>query len=239
MKQAQIKTSINLLIEVACCMIEIHGEATEGFQICKKAVNYLAKDAPELLEHFEKEIKKAKKLKGNKSYVINGYPEKFADMHMVIALLKVLANGPDAPAETLNNASDMIADFYDIKIRGSIHFITEQACCLIQAQGKIPTGKAGEDLEICKKTMQFLTKDDPELMQAFNERMNAVKHDPDADYDTEQYDGKNAEIRNAVAELITHANAPETTAEQSEILNRAVEMIAVFYGIDDILPNAA
>ena len=92
---------------------------------------------------------------------------------------------------------------------------------------------------IAKQTMQFLTKDDPELMQAFNERMNAVKHDPDADYDTEQYDGKNAEIRNAVAELITHANAPETTAEQSEILNRAVEMIAVFYGIDDILPNAA
>jgi hypothetical protein len=239
MEHDQIKTSINLLTEVACCTIDVHGEATEGFQICEKAVGYLTKDNTKLLENFKKEIKKAKNLKDNKSYVMKGYAEKLDDIRMVIALLKNLAKAHDAPAEMLNSASDMVMDFYDVDIRGSIHFITEQACYLIQAQGKEPSGKAAEDLEICKNTMHFLTKGDPDLMQAFNERIEAVNHDPDADYNTDEYDGKKTDIRNAVAELTSHAKDPETTTEQSEMLNQAAEMIAVFYGMDDILPNAA
>jgi len=239
MKQDQIRSSVNLLTEVACCTFDIHGEATESFQICEKAVGYLAKDAPELLKHFKTEAEKVKSLKGADAYNTNDYPEKADDIRMTIALLDNLAKEPDAPAETLNGATEMLTDFYDVEIRGSIQLITEQACCLLQAHGKEPKGKAGEDLEICKQAMDFLTKGDPELMQNFTDRMDAVKHDPEADYNTEQYDGKKADIRNAVAQLVNHAKDPETPAEQGEILNQAAEMIAVFYGMNDALPNAA
>ena len=83
--------------------------------------------------------------------------------------------------------------------------------------------------------MRYLVKDDPELLQSFKERTGAVKHDPNADYETEQYDGKQADMRKAVTYLANLANENETPAEKGELLSRGARLIAEFYGAEDVL----
>ena len=118
------------------------------------------------------------------------------------------------------------------EIKKAVYFLTEQVCCLKQAHGK-----ETEDTNICEKAVRFLTKGDPKLMQQFKERTAAVKHDPNADYDTEQYEGKDADIRAAIANLAKLAIDPGTAAEKGELLNKGASMIAEFYGMEDLLPE--
>jgi hypothetical protein len=77
-----------------------------------------------------------------------------------------------------------------------------------------------------------LAKDDPEPLQTLKERVAATSHDPHADYDTEHYDGKENDIRNALAELINTAKDPGTPAEKAEVLKQAAQIIAEFYGME-------
>ncbi|MCL2853110.1 MAG: hypothetical protein FWE20_08780 [Defluviitaleaceae bacterium] len=118
------------------------------------------------------------------------------------------------------------------QIKNSIYFISEQARCLIQAQG---TEYA--EVEICEQAVRYLAKDDPALLQTFKERTDGVQHDPGADYDTEQYEGKEADTRRAIIDFIAIAKEPGTPADQAEILTQLAQMIAEFYGMEDALPE--
>ena len=69
------------------------------------------------------------------------------------------------------------------EIKKAIYFLTEQASCLLQAHGK-----ETKHFKICEQAVHYLVKGDPELLKPFKERMAVTTHDPDADYDTEQYD---------------------------------------------------
>ena len=236
MNQEQIKTAARLLTEVACCTIDIHDEFTEGVQVCEAAVGYLAKDAPELLGSFKKATTEALQNKGG-NYTTKQYSEKSDDLRRAIRLLETCAKTPDAPAEetvTLNKAARLIADFYDVETRGSAYFLTEQACFLIQGQGK-----DSEDAKICEQALCLIINGNAEQMQAFNKRTAATNYAPDADYDTEQYEGKKTDIRHAVADIMSFVGSPDITAEQKEMLEQAADMIAEFYGMGEELAGAA
>ena len=120
------------------------------------------------------------------------------------------------------------------EIEKAVYFLTEQVCCLKQAHGK-----ETEDTIICEKAVRFLVKGDPKLLQPFKERTAAVKYDPNADYDTEQYEGKDADICATVANLFRLSKDPGTPAENGELLNHGARMIAEFYGMEDALPETA
>jgi hypothetical protein len=111
--------------------------------------------------------------------------------------------------------------------KDSIYFITEQACCLAQS-----TGRETEHFKACEQAVRYLAKGDPEILQSFAELTEAVKLDPDADYDTEQYEGKDADVRAAVAELELIAKDPGTPAEDAKALKHTADIIADFYGLE-------
>lgn len=118
------------------------------------------------------------------------------------------------------------------RIKNAVYFLTEQACCLLQAQGE-----KTEHFNICEEAVRYLVKGDPELLQPFKERTSTVKHDPNADYETEQYDDKSADIRTAIEYLASLAKEPGTPAEKGEILSQGARLIAEFYGEEDALPQ--
>ena len=120
------------------------------------------------------------------------------------------------------------------EIKNAVYFLTEQAYCLAQARSK-----ESEFFKLCEEAVRYLVKGDPELLLPFKERTDAVKYDPDADYDTEQYDGKEADMRLAITCLANLAKAPGTPAEKSDILTRTARLIAEFYGAEDMLPETA
>lgn len=230
MNQEQCKTAAQLLTEVAGCTIEVHNEITGDVRVCEAAVGYLAKDAPALLEDFKKTTDTVLQNEDS-DYSVKPYAGKSDDLRTAIRLLETLAKSFKKPAEEkemLNKAARLVADFYDVESRGSAYFLTEQACCLIQAQGKEST-----DAKICEQALRFITHDDAAQMKAFKERTEATAHAPDADYDTEQYDGKKTDVRHAVADITSYANIPDTPIDQKEVMVQAAEMIAEFYGMDD------
>jgi hypothetical protein len=236
MNQEQIRTAVNLLTEVACCTIEVHNEVTEDVRVCEATVGYLAKDDPTLANDFKKTTAIVLQDKDS-DYTMKQYDGKSDDLRRAIRLLETLANATDAPAEEkemLTKAARLLVDFYDVEVRGSAYFLTEQACCLTQAQGK-----DSKDAELCKQALRLITKDDPAQMQAFTARTSATKHNPDADYDTEQYEGKETDIRHAVTDIMGFAGTPDIPAGQKEVLKQAAEMIASFYGMDEELLKAA
>jgi hypothetical protein len=236
MNKEQIRTTAKLLTEVACCTIEVHDKVTDDVRVCEAAVGYLAKDDPTLPEDFKKATNTVLQDKGS-NYQTEQYDGKGDDLRNAIRLLDSLAKSLNTPAEekeTLNKAARLVADFYDVANRGSAYFLTEQACLLIQAQGK-----ECEDAKICEQALRFITHDDAVQMQAFKDRTDATNHDPTADCDTEQYDGKKTDVRHAVADIMDYASIPDTPIDQHEVLKQAAEMIAEFYGMDEELLGAA
>jgi len=230
LSQDQNYIATKLLTEVACCIIDINGKVTEDVQLCENAVSYLSKDDPALLKDFEERTGKVKEYDGSKPYVGDVYIQMPDNQRRVIWILKNLTKDPDIPmeqVEMLSKVSRLITDFYDVENRNSIYFITEQACCLIQAQGK-----ESKDLKICEQAIRFLVKGDPELLQEFKERTNAMSHDPEADYNVEEYDGKRVDVYNAITDLMNLAKAPDTAAKQGEMLQQAAQMIEKFYGME-------
>ena len=236
MNQEQRKTAVELLTEVACCTIEVHDEITEDVRVCEATVDHLSKETPELLESFKKTTAEVLQDRNN-DYTMKQYDGKGDDLRIAVRLLETLAKAPDAPAEeteTMSKATRLIVDFYDMDIKDSTYFLTEQACCLIQAQGK-----ESKDARICEEALRLITKDDPVQIQVHKKRTDATKHNPDADYDTEDYEGKKTDIRHAVADIMGYAGTPDIPAEQKNVLEQAAEMIASFYGMDEELLGAA
>jgi len=100
-------------------------------------------------------------------------------------------------------------------------------------------GKKTKDIEVCEQAVGFLVGGNAIALRHFNELLDATKHDPDADYDTKDYDGKGSDIRTAVTELTDIANSPCTQAEHGKVLIEAAQMIAEFYGVDGELLGVA
>ena len=219
-----------LLTEVACCTIEVYDETTDNVHICEIAVGYLAKDNPELLTSFM-QAKETTLQNKDSNYVTDQYDSKSDDLRIAVRLLETLAKAPDAPAEqteTMTKAARLIIDFYDTDIKDSLYFIIEQACTLIQAQG-LET----KHLRNYESALEIMSKGDAEQMRNFNSKALATEHNPDADYNTEDYDGKKTDIRHAVADMMSKANSPNTPAEQREVLTEVAGGIADFYGLAD------
>jgi len=222
--------TVRLLTEVACCTIEVHNSTTDDVQICETTISYLAKENPELLTSFM-QAKDTTLQNEDTDYTMKQYDGKSDDLRIAVRLLETLAKAPKALAEekeTMTKAARLMVDFYDMDIKDSFYFITEQACTLIQAQGS-----ESKHLALCEQAMELMSKDDAEKIKTFKSQTLAVKHDPDADYDTEDYDGKKTDIRHAVADIMSLANSPDTPAEQKEVLTEVADGIADFYGMDD------
>ena len=219
-----------LLTEVACCTIEVHNDTTDVVQVCETAIGYLAKDNPELLTNFI-QTKDTTLQNEDADYIMKQYDGKSDDLRIAVRLLETLAKAPNASAEEkeiMSKAARLLVDFYDMDIKDSLYFITEQACTLIQAQGS-----ESKHLTLCERAMEFMSKGDAEKIKVFNNKTLTIKHDPDADYDIEDYDGKKTDIRHAVADIMSLANSPETPAELKEVLTKVADGIADFYGVAD------
>ena len=230
------KTAIRLLTEVACCTIDIHDEITEDVRVCEAAVGYLTEGDPTPVEDLKKATNTILQDKDS-DYQTEQYDGKSDDLRRTIRLLESRAKSLNTPAEEkepLNKSARLIADFYDVETKGTIYFLTEQACCLIQAQGK-----ESEDAKVCEQALRFITNNNAEQMQTFKDRTEATSYAPDADYDTEQYDGKITDVRHAAADIMSYANIPYTPVDQKEVLAQAAEMIAAFYDVDVDLAETA
>jgi NTP pyrophosphatase (non-canonical NTP hydrolase) len=261
MSNTEAKEAIHFLTEQACLNIWIMGWTLtdKNFNDFEEAVTYLAKDEPELMQRFKEYTNTAMSDEAhNREYDANNYGGKAPDVHREITNLTALANSSDIPEkakDVLNRVICYITDFHDADealihdagetaatsdknkrstIEKAIYFLTEQAHCLIQARGK-----DNEHFKICEKAVRYLTKGDPELLQPFKERTSDVKHDPDADYDTEQYDGKEADMLVAVEYLANLANDPGTPADKAGILKQGADLIAGFYGKEGVLSDAS
>jgi hypothetical protein len=116
--------------------------------------------------------------------------------------------------------------------KSALYFITEQACCLAQAQGT-----AGEDFLTCQKAAEFLADDDTDAIMAFYERTSEVKRDLTGleDYDTEEYEGKRNDVRAAVIELTKLSTSEDIPSDKREALMKVADLIAGFYGMDGTL----
>jgi hypothetical protein len=106
-------------------------------------------------------------------------------------------------------------------------FLTEQAECLAQA-GRLDT----DDFRACRDALEYLTRGDAETMDAFKMRTEAVEPNPDADYDAEDYYGKDRDLASALYTLLTRASDRETPEQARTALTKGAGIIAAFYGAD-------
>ena len=248
MSKNEIRKTVHFLIEQACRSIWIMdwGPDNANFKDFAEAVTHLAADEPELLTQFTAHTANAmSKEAQSKEYAPKDYGGATLDADAAIANLIALAAYPDTlkPArDTLNRVAKYLADFHDAgnteisqaDIAAAVNLLTEQACFVLQANGT-----KTDTFNDCEQAVRYLVKGDPELLKPFKDRTQAVKHDPDADYDTKQYDGKEAEIRTAVTCLTNLAKKIGTPADKKEILNRCASLIAEFYGMEDAVLKMA
>ena len=112
----------------------------------------------------------------------------------------------------------------------ALYFVTEQACCLAQA-----TGRDTDDFRACQDAAEFITDGDPCAFTAFQARAGAVQRDLTGheDYDTEQYEGKDDDVREAVSALNCTGSAPDTPDGIRGALLKSAEIIAAFYDVEN------
>jgi hypothetical protein len=114
------------------------------------------------------------------------------------------------------------------KKRGSAAwFLTEQACCLAQADRRDT-----DDFHACKEAAEYLAGNDTEVMDEFLAHTGAVEPNPDADYDTEVYNGKDRDLAGALYTLLTLASDTETPERMRKTLENSAGLITAFYGAD-------
>jgi len=120
----------------------------------------------------------------------------------------------------------------DTKDKGALYFVTEQACCLAQAQGR-----ETDDFRDFQKVAEYLADGDAGAIADFKERTGAMKHDLTGleDYDTEQYDGKENDVRDAVSALSCLGSTPDTPDVIRGALLKAADIIAAFYDVDNVV----
>ena len=117
-----------------------------------------------------------------------------------------------------------------IENKGALYFVTEQACCLAQAQGR-----ETDDFRACQAAAEYLAGGDAETMAAFTERTGTIKRDPDADYDTEQYEGKRKDVGEAVSALNVLGTAEDTPEQVKGLLLKVADIIAAFYDMENVV----
>jgi len=117
--------------------------------------------------------------------------------------------------------------------KDALYFVTEQACCLIQA-----SGRDTDDFRACHEAAEYITDGDAGAFAAFQERTSAAQHDPTGleDYDTEQYEGKIHDVREAVSALVCSGIAPDTPDEKRGVLLKAADLVAAFYDLEVKVP---
>jgi len=120
--------------------------------------------------------------------------------------------------------------------RGAIYFLTEQACCLVLAQGTTDT----DDFRVCRESVEYLTGGDAMSVEEFLTRTGVVKGDPGglADYDTEEYDRKKRDMLAAVSALARRYQDPATPEDIRPTLLKAADLVASFYGAENALEAA-
>lgn len=108
-------------------------------------------------------------------------------------------------------------------------FLTEQACCLAQARGK-----ETDDFRACREAAEYLAVGDADALSDFLTRTDAVEIDllGYEDYATEEYEGKDQDIRTAVSRLETLGHNAGTPADKRVPLIKAANLIADFYDLD-------
>jgi hypothetical protein len=114
--------------------------------------------------------------------------------------------------------------------KDALYFVTEQACCLAQAMGRDT-----DDFRACQDAAAYLADGDAEALAAFRERTEAVQCDLTGleDYDTEQYEGKTEDVREAVSALNVLGTAGDTPEEARGALLKVAEIIAAFYDVEN------
>ena len=115
--------------------------------------------------------------------------------------------------------------------RGALYFVTEQACCFAQARGM-----ENEHFLACKGAAEYFAGDDTDALRDFHEKTTSTKLDPNADYDTEDYAGKERDIHSALAELAGIAKSPDTPDNTRSTLMEVAGIIAAFYDVE--IPEA-
>jgi hypothetical protein len=114
--------------------------------------------------------------------------------------------------------------------KDALYFVTEQACCLAQAQGR-----ETDDFRAFQEVAEYLAGGDEGALADFRERTGAMKHDLTGleDYDIEQYDGKRADVVDAVSALNCRGSAPDTPDGIRGAILKAADIIAAFYDVDN------
>jgi hypothetical protein len=103
----------------------------------------------------------------------------------------------------------------------------EQACCLAQARGK-----DFAEVATCREAAEYLTGGDAAKLCDFDVNIANTEYNPKADYDVEDYEGKDGDLTKAVAELVQLGNAGDAPDGKRGALLKAADMIACFYGLD-------
>jgi hypothetical protein len=116
--------------------------------------------------------------------------------------------------------------------KDALYFVTEQACCLAQAQGR-----ETDDFRAFQEAAEYLAGGDANALADFHARTEAMKHDLTGleDYDTEQYEGKRDDVREAVSALNVHGSAPDTPDGVRSALLKVADIIADFYDVDNAI----
>ena len=116
--------------------------------------------------------------------------------------------------------------------KDALYFVTEQACCLAQAQGR-----ETDDFRAFQEAAEYIAGGDANALADFHARTSAVQHDltGNEDYDTEQYDGKREDVITAVSALSYQGSAPETPDGIRGALLKTADIIAAFYDMDNVV----
>ena len=115
----------------------------------------------------------------------------------------------------------------DAESRAALYFLTEQACCLAQS-----SGRETDWFRACREAVEYLTGGDADAMEDFLTRTDAVEPASTEDYDTEEYEGKECDVRTAVS-LLEHLSLDVGTPDSKRgPLKKAADLIAGFYGMD-------
>jgi hypothetical protein len=103
-------------------------------------------------------------------------------------------------------------------------FLTEQACCLAQAGHR-----ESDDFRACLNAAKYLAGGETDALTV---RADIAMCDPDADYDTEDYQGKDRDLAGAIYTLLARGHDAGTPEQARTALLRSADLIAAFYGAD-------
>jgi hypothetical protein len=114
----------------------------------------------------------------------------------------------------------------------AVWFLTEQACCLMLAQGE-----ETDDFGACRAAVEYLAGDDREAVTEFLERTGLAPGNPGglaADYDLEEYREKDRDLAGALYDLLTRGHDCSVPEPTRASLLKGTQLVASFYGADGV-----